>query len=142
MAWGLRLPRWIQLPFPATFGVPKNNWFYGDRTMKISDQSLLDIAREASTRAYVPYSGFAVGAALSTAGGKIFAGCNLENASFGLTICAERVALDNAVVRIQGFFQIGGGSELFAAPHALWGLPAGTMGICTPDRNYYRQPSK
>ena len=47
--------------------------------------------------AYAPYSSFKVGAALLTADGRLFAGCNVENISFGLTICAERVALGTAI---------------------------------------------
>ena len=54
---------------------------------------LFDAARAARKGAYVPYSRFAVGVALRTASGKIFHGFNIENASYGLTMCAERVAL-------------------------------------------------
>jgi cytidine deaminase len=58
---------------------------------------LLAAAREAQASAYAPYSNFSVGAAVLLSDGTIYRGCNIENASFGLTICAERVALFNAV---------------------------------------------
>jgi cytidine deaminase len=60
-------------------------------------ESLLDAARQAMTRAYAPYSNFHVGAAILTDQGEIFSGCNVENASYGLTNCAERSAIFTAV---------------------------------------------
>lgn len=58
---------------------------------------LLKVAREARQHAFAPYSQFQVGAALQAEDGRIFAGCNIENATYGLTICAERVALFKAI---------------------------------------------
>ncbi|HAA37341.1 MAG TPA: cytidine deaminase [Firmicutes bacterium] len=58
---------------------------------------LLEQARLAREKAYAPYSRFAVGAALLTEDGEIITGCNVENVSYGLTICAERVAAFTAV---------------------------------------------
>ena len=59
--------------------------------------ALVELARDAREMAHAPYSKFKVGAALLCASGEIVTGCNIENASYGLTLCAERVAVFKAV---------------------------------------------
>lgn len=85
-------------------------------------QWLLNRAAAARAHAYCPYSGFAVGAALLAASGAVYTGCNVESASFGATICAERNALTTAV---------GAGERAFTAIAIVAGdTPTPPCGIC------------
>ena len=71
----------------------------------MEDSRLIELASAARKHAHAPYSRFPVGAALLCADGTVFAGCNVENLSFGLTMCAERVALGAAVAAGHGDFE-------------------------------------
>lgn len=63
----------------------------------MTDSALIEMALEARRFAYAPYSGYQVGAALEAEDGRVFTGCNIENAALGNTICAERTALGKAI---------------------------------------------
>lgn len=63
----------------------------------VTPETLMELARASRDRAYAPYSKFTVGAAVLMDDGSTYGGCNVENASFGLSICAERVAMTRAV---------------------------------------------
>lgn len=67
--------------------------------MKHTQQELIEAAREVREKAYAPYSNFRVGAAVETENGDIYTGCNVESASYGLTVCAERVAIWKGISR-------------------------------------------
>jgi cytidine deaminase len=69
-------------------------------------QSLIDLAKEARRRAYVPYSRYPVGAALRTKSGRIYTGVNVENAAYPQTMCAERVAIFKAVSEGETEFEV------------------------------------
>lgn len=79
------------------------------------NHSLKQLAIEAMKNSYSPYSNRTVGAAIRLTNGKVFTGCNIENSSFGGTVCAERVAVWNAVSALGGSIQI---CEVFVATDA------------------------
>lgn len=82
-------------------------------------QELIDRAKAAYDQAYVPYSHYPVGSAVLFSSGKIYSGCNVENASYGLTVCAERNAIFQAIARgereLKGIV-IAVPSEVFPSP--------------------------
>jgi cytidine deaminase len=82
---------------------------------------LIDAARLARERAYAPYSGYQVGAALLTTGGEILVGCNIENAAYPATICAERAAIATAVSN---------GIQMFSAVAVVTADGAWPCGMC------------
>ena len=91
--------------------------------MNYTNEYLISEAKKAREHAYTPYSNFRVGAALVTKEGKIYHGCNIENASFGATICAERSAIAAAIA---------GGSRDFSAIAIIGGAENADTAPCTP----------
>lgn len=92
-------------------------------------EQLMELAKEAMQRAYAPYSGFQVGAALLCADGTVYQGCNIENAAYGPTNCAERTAFFKAVYD---------GKRAFSAI-AVCGGKQGTISQITPPCGVCRQ---
>jgi len=86
-------------------------------------QELIELARSAAEKTYSPYSHYPVGAAALTVEGRVFSGCNVENASFGGTICAERTALVKAVS--EGFCRFKAVAVVCSKAHECW-----PCGIC------------
>lgn len=84
---------------------------------------LIDKAKQAMTAAYAPYSGFTVGAALQCADGSIYTGCNIENAAYSPTLCAERTAFAKAISE---------GKRDFTAIAVCGGKGGVITGPCTP----------
>jgi cytidine deaminase len=108
------------------------------------NQRLLQAARKAMKHAYAPYSQFKVGAAMLTSKGKVFSGCNVENASYGLSNCAERTAIFAAIA------ELGPGLDIRAIAVANdQGVPCSPCGACRqviyefgPDATVYFQSAK
>ena len=99
----------------------------------MDQEKLVNAAWQARDAAYAPYSNFKVGAALLAADGRIFAGCNVENISYGLTNCAERVAIGAAVAA--------GVTEFLAvAVVADTGVPISPCGACRQVLAEFRVP--
>jgi cytidine deaminase len=96
-------------------------------------ERLLTVARDAATRAYVPYSAFPVGASVLTASGEVIGGVNIENASYGLTVCGERVAVFRAAAE--------GHRELRAVAVSAPRAPGTTpCGACRQVLNEFKGP--
>ena len=89
----------------------------------MNPEKLIELAKEAMTHAYVPYSGYKVGAALLCADGTVYQGCNIENAAYGPTNCAERTAFFKAVYD---------GHRKFTAIAVCGGKDGGSTGAFPP----------
>lgn len=96
----------------------------------MTDRELLDLAIRARENAYAPYSGFAVGAALLAKNGQVYLGCNIENASFTPTVCAERTAFFQALTE---------GVRGFTAIAVVGGPQGGALNPVTPPCGVCRQ---
>ncbi len=111
------------------------------KTSPVDDQHLIALATQARELAYAPYSRYRVGAALLTKAGRVYTGCNVENAVYPLTLCAERVALFKAVSEGERQFEAiaivtaNGGRPCGACRQALaeFGLEIRVL-IATPEQ--------
>jgi cytidine deaminase len=101
-------------------------------------RKLVAKAREAAGRAYCPYSRFPVGAALLGDDGRIHTGCNVENASYGLTVCAERAALFTAVAAgVRGFRAIAVAGGLAPGAYPCGACRQALAEFCAPGLPVY-----
>lgn len=106
------------------------------RKFTTEQNGLLQAAERAAEKAYAPYSKFRVGAAVLAADGRVFTGCNVENASFGLSLCAERAALARAVADGGGEIMGVAIACLDAVPGPDGQLPEGAAAPCGACRQW------
>jgi cytidine deaminase len=114
------------------------------KSASAESKSLLKAAKVALKKAHAPYSKFRVGAAFVTTKGEMFTGCNVENASYGMTNCAERTAIFSAVAKLGGKMRI----KAIAVANDQ-GVPCSPCGACRqviyefgPDATVYFQTKK
>lgn len=108
----------------------------------MTPEALIRLAKEAMTYAYAPYSGYHVGAALLCADGRVFTGCNIENAAYGPTNCAERTAIFKAVSEgcreFSAIAVCGGRNGVITGAFPPCGVCRQVMGeFCTGDFRIY-----
>lgn len=108
----------------------------------MTPEVLVELAKEAMQRAYAPYSGYWVGAALLTKAGKVYTGCNIENSAFGPTNCAERTAFFKAVSEGEREFEaiavVGGKEGVITGIFPPCGVCRQVMQeFCGPDFKIY-----
>lgn len=96
--------------------------------MAVDREALIDSARKARAFAYADYSNYSVGAAIVTKSGKVYTGCNIENAAYPATVCAERVAIWKAVSE---------GEREFSAIAIVTGNGASPCGTCRQVMNEF-----
>ena len=113
--------------------------------VKLDREALVSHAIEARGRAYAPYSGYPVGAAVLTDSGRIYTGCNIENAAYPLAICAERVAVFQAVAQGERSFialavaTANGGSPCGSCRQVLREFGADTIVLIADASGAYRE---
>ena len=113
----------------------------------MNQKDLIRIAKKMREKAYAPFSKYTVGASVETEDGSIVGGCNVESASYGLTCCAERIALYNAVS--QGFLKFkaiavaseNGGSPCGACRQVIWELCGDIPILIIDNENKIRETS-
>ena len=104
----------------------------------MTDIELMQLAEEARKHSYCPYSRFAVGAALLTKSGKVYTGCNIENASYTPTICAERTAVFKAVSEGEREFAA---IAVIGAPEEEKGRFCAPCGVCRQVLREFCEPA-